>query len=182
MKHKNNNNNKAAFKHANAGQRSHPRSQHHTSAGNFKDKKFGYKKKAGQGPVGSAFTDKQKGIMRHYHRILKKEEKKNAAGAEGSEGVSRLRHSIVENKKRMKMTAYQRAQMAYEAKEAERKQRKEEEERQAKEREVALKKYRKKKFERLHKLSKKTSKGQPVMRGRIEVLLEKIQGSMAQGD
>ena len=89
--------------------------------------------------------------------------------------------SIAENRKRMKLTAYQRAQMAYEAKEAERRQKREEEEQQQKERQAALKKYRKKKFERLHKLSKKTSKGQPVMRGRIEVLLEKIQSSIAQG-
>lgn len=120
--------------------------------------------------------------MRHYHRVLKKEQRKTDPSADSGESASRISNSIAENKKRMKLTAYQRAQMTYEANEAEKRKRKEEEDRQAKERKTALKKYKKKKFERLHKLSKKTSKGQPVMRGRIEVLLEKIQSSMAQGD
>ncbi|CAH2097560.1 unnamed protein product [Euphydryas editha] len=40
-----------------------------------------------------------------------------------------------------------------------------------------LQEYKKKKNERFKKLSKKTKKGQPVMTGRLELLLEKIQGS-----
>lgn len=40
-----------------------------------------------------------------------------------------------------------------------------------------LQEYKKKKTERFKKLSKKTKKGQPVMTGRLELLLEKIQGS-----
>lgn len=88
--------------------------------------------------------------------------------------------SINENKKRMKMTAYQRAKMEFEAKEADKKEKREEQERQAKERDAALKKYRKEKFRKFHKLTQKTKKGQPVMKGRIEVLLEKIQASVAE--
>lgn len=38
-----------------------------------------------------------------------------------------------------------------------------------------LEEYKKKKHERFKKLSKKTKKGQPVMTGRLELLLEKIQ-------
>ncbi|KAJ8710667.1 hypothetical protein PYW08_009182 [Mythimna loreyi] len=40
-----------------------------------------------------------------------------------------------------------------------------------------LQEYKKKKNERFKKLSKKTKKGQPVMTGRLELLLEKIQNS-----
>nr|XP_026497703.1 rRNA-processing protein FYV7 [Vanessa tameamea] len=40
-----------------------------------------------------------------------------------------------------------------------------------------LQEYKKKKNERFKKLSKKTRKGQPVMTGRLELLLEKIQSS-----
>ena len=40
-----------------------------------------------------------------------------------------------------------------------------------------LEEYKKKKNERFKKLSKKTKKGQPVMTGRLELLLEKIQSS-----
>lgn len=45
------------------------------------------------------------------------------------------------------------------------------------ERDLKLQEYKKKKHERFKKLSKKTKKGQPVMTGRLELLLEKIQSS-----
>ena len=46
------------------------------------------------------------------------------------------------------------------------------------EREEAIKKYREKKMEVYKKLSKKTKKGQPIMRERMQLLFEKIQQSM----
>lgn len=45
------------------------------------------------------------------------------------------------------------------------------------EREEALKLYKENKMKKQKKLNKKTKKGQPVMKGRIEMLLEKIQNS-----
>jgi hypothetical protein len=42
------------------------------------------------------------------------------------------------------------------------------------EKQAAIKAYREKKAERFKVLSKKTSKGQPLMAGRMELLLEKI--------
>lgn len=45
------------------------------------------------------------------------------------------------------------------------------------EREEALRNYKEKKMRNFKVLSKKTRKGQPVMKGRIEMLLEKIQRS-----
>jgi hypothetical protein len=46
------------------------------------------------------------------------------------------------------------------------------------EREEALKKYKEKKTRNSKILSMKTKKGQPLMKGRIELLLEKIQQSV----
>ena len=45
------------------------------------------------------------------------------------------------------------------------------------EREEAMKKYKENKFEKNKKFFKKTKKGQPVMKDRLELLLEKIQES-----
>ncbi|CAH0403146.1 unnamed protein product [Chilo suppressalis] len=45
------------------------------------------------------------------------------------------------------------------------------------EKQKKLQEYKKKKQERFKKLSKKTKKGQPVMTGRLELLLEKIQNN-----
>lgn len=50
--------------------------------------------------------------------------------------------------------------------------------RRREEREEALRKYKEKKLRNFKLLSKKTKKGQPVMKGRIEMLLEKIQQSL----
>lgn len=46
--------------------------------------------------------------------------------------------------------------------------------------EEALQKYKKNKIEKFKKLNKKTKKGQPIMKDRIEMLLEKIQNSVKQ--
>lgn len=54
---------------------------------------------------------------------------------------------------------------------------KEEAEKRKQEQDEAMKKYRAKKIEKNKKLNKKTKRGQPVMKGRIEMLLEKIQNS-----
>ena len=54
-----------------------------------------------------------------------------------------------------------------------------EREHQMKERELAIEKSKKKRLERIKKLTQKTKKGQPVMKGRIEILLEKIQRQVA---
>lgn len=48
------------------------------------------------------------------------------------------------------------------------------------EREEALRKYKQKRLQTYKQLSRKTTKGQPVMNVRLEMLLEKIQQQMAQ--
>lgn len=59
------------------------------------------------------------------------------------------------------------------------KKRKEELERKRAERAEALKVYKKNKLEKFKKLNKKTKKGQPVMKYRMEMLLEQIQKSVS---
>lgn len=48
-----------------------------------------------------------------------------------------------------------------------------------KEREQAILQSKKTRLERIKKLTQKTKKGQPVMKGRIEILLQKIQKQVA---
>ncbi|KOX76388.1 Thyroid transcription factor 1-associated protein 26 like protein, partial [Melipona quadrifasciata] len=48
------------------------------------------------------------------------------------------------------------------------------------EKEEALQKYKEKRMQTYKKLSKKTKKGQPVMKDRLEMLLEKIQQQVSQ--
>lgn len=62
-------------------------------------------------------------------------------------------------------------------KQAEKKQKEEERKQKFLERKEAMEQYKAKKNERYKVLSKKTKKGQPLMSGRIEMLLEKIKAT-----
>lgn len=73
--------------------------------------------------------------------------------------------------------AFFKAKQEYQRKEREKRERIEDAIRVKAEREEALRNYKEKKMRNFKILSKKTKKGQPVMRGRIEMLLEKIQQS-----
>ncbi|GBN50292.1 hypothetical protein AVEN_160191-1 [Araneus ventricosus] len=75
-------------------------------------------------------------------------------------------------------TFFQRAMQEYERKKAIKEERKQIKEAKRKEKEEALRKYAEKKRENFRKLSQKTKWGQPVMRGRMEILLERIQKSV----
>lgn len=81
------------------------------------------------------------------------------------------------NSKSNKSHAFFKAKREYRRKQEEDKKRKEETIRVKAEREEALRNYKEKKIRNFKVLSKRTRNGQPVMRGRIEMLLEKIQQS-----
>lgn len=76
-----------------------------------------------------------------------------------------------------KGSAFFKAKQEYQQKQEEKRKRGEDAVRIKAEREEALRNYREKKMRNFKVLSKKTRKGQPVMRGRIEMLLERIQQS-----
>jgi len=84
----------------------------------------------------------------------------------------------VNSKLKKKSYAFFKAKQEYQRKQEEKKKRKEDAIRMKAEREEALRNYREKKMRNFKILSKKTKRGQLVMRGRIEMLLEKIQQSM----
>lgn len=85
---------------------------------------------------------------------------------------------IPNSKSKKKGYAFHKAKWEYLRKADEKKKRLEEVARMKAEREEALRRYRNKKIHNFKVLSKKTKKGQPVMKGRIEMLLEKIQQSV----
>lgn len=81
----------------------------------------------------------------------------------------------VETSTKNKKDHFQKAKEQYNKIKQEKLEKKQEMEKVKEERRQKLQEYKKKKQERFKKLSKKTKKGQPVMTGRLELLLEKIQ-------
>ncbi|XP_071452641.1 thyroid transcription factor 1-associated protein 26 homolog [Hetaerina americana] len=115
---------------------------------------------------------RKKGIIREYLKELKKSKLETSSLHTDNQ---RITSSAGESSGKRKPSAYQFAQQEYERKKQEKQQRREEAIRRKAEKQEALEKYKQKKMERYKKLSKKTKKGQPVMKDRIEMLLEKIQ-------
>lgn len=74
-----------------------------------------------------------------------------------------------------RLTAYQKAEEDYKCKQEEKIAKLKEDQKKRQERSQAIARYQNNKAEVFKKLSKKTKKGQPVMKGRIEILLEKLQ-------
>ncbi|XP_022818622.1 thyroid transcription factor 1-associated protein 26 homolog [Spodoptera litura] len=76
---------------------------------------------------------------------------------------------------KVKKDPYHKAKEQFNKVKQEKQEKQQEIERIKKEKMQKLEEYKKKKNDRFKKLSKKTKKGQPVMTGRLELLLEKIQ-------
>jgi hypothetical protein len=72
-------------------------------------------------------------------------------------------------------TSYQKAEEEYKRKQEEKIAKLKEAQKKREERTQAIARYQTSKAEVFKKLSKKTKKGQPVMKGRIEILLHKLQ-------
>jgi len=141
------------------------------------------------------WKEKRKVSMQHkYKKMLKKEgkaahnvmeiykqfESTNPAGSETPSGLDNGTRQKKQSTKVIKHSSLNRAKQRFEEKKAAAARKQEEFQQKQKERAEALKKYRQKKDLRFKKLSAKTRKGQPLMGGRIELLLEKIQEQMAQ--
>ncbi|XP_042868429.1 thyroid transcription factor 1-associated protein 26 homolog [Penaeus japonicus] len=148
---------------------------------------------------GKAYLQKN-AVVRQYHwmqkkeeRKLKKLEKQNQIGeGESSENTEKAEpttsndlstgnadelkdaFSELEKPKKKKLYSWQRAKLEYKKKIAEKEQKREDTKKRKEEMEIARKKYKEKKLHRYKKLSKKNKKGQPLMSGRIELILEKL--------
>lgn len=104
--------------------------------------------------------------------------KKRSAAAEDDEiNEEQNEMNPVQKGQKNKNKAFNKAKLEFERLKGEKAAEKEERLRQKQEREEALKLYKKKKNEKYKKLNKKTKRGQPIMKDRIEMLLEKIQSS-----
>lgn len=82
-----------------------------------------------------------------------------------------------EYEQKAKKSTKRKVQLELERIKQEKQDKKEELLKQKQEREDALKLYKQKKYEKQKQLNKKTKRGQPVMKGRIEMLLDRIQNS-----
>lgn len=112
---------------------------------------------------------RKKSLIKKYHKELKK----SGINVPVNTQPTNL------NREEKKHSALQLAQEKYKKIQEEKQRRKEELQRQKEERQAALEAYKKQKAMKFKKLSQKTRKGQPVMKGRMELLLEKIQKNFA---
>ncbi|XP_005103570.1 rRNA-processing protein fyv7 [Aplysia californica] len=134
-------------------------------------KTFFGNKKEGQG-----FADKRKKKAAYeYLKLLKKEKQQKIREGKEPEKHRPLAFLSPHGKdKGKKSHAFSAAQKVAQKKQEERRKKQEEGQQVQQEKETALKAYKDRKREQHLKLCKKTSKGQPVMRHQMEVLLEKI--------
>ncbi|PSN47401.1 hypothetical protein C0J52_11162 [Blattella germanica] len=116
---------------------------------------------------------RRKGVLHSYYKELRK-----TPGYSRPERNSTEEAAVSYSKRPPKLTAYQAAQLEYERKQAEKAAKLEELTRKREEKSAAIAKYKARKTEIYKKLSKKTKKGQPVMKGRLELLLEKLEKSI----
>lgn len=84
-----------------------------------------------------------------------------------------------EDQGKQKKMLFRKERLAFERTKMDREVKKKEALRKQNERDAALKIYKEKKLIKSKKLNQKTKKGQPIMKGRIEMLLEQIQASKA---
>lgn len=119
---------------------------------------------------------KKLGMIREYRKTLKTMRKDGAV----PDSLKMHNNQQSVRPKKGKMSIFKRALVEYQEKQSEKEKKKEAKELARKEREEALKKYKKKKNEHYRLLAKKTKWGQPVMKNRVQILLEKLQEQMNQ--
>ena len=133
----------------------------------WRDKKYNHGHKVEQ------WREKHKvAVKMRYKRMLKKEQKKNPDFK--PENTGKPNHKNISNISQHK-SAFSKARQQFNEKELNKKKKQEEFSRKQSEKEEAIKKYKEKKTAKLKVLNSKTRRGQPVMAGRMELLLAKIQ-------
>ncbi|KAK4314737.1 hypothetical protein Pmani_013990 [Petrolisthes manimaculis] len=140
--------------------------------------------------AGHGLDDHQKKkIMRQFERLKKKELKKEATqmtegGVDNVEAgmdstlTSEEQSPFTQPVQKKKKGSMQRARASYHLQIEKKKEKEEHYQNKKREIEEANKIYKEKRLQRFKKLSKKTNKGQPVMSGRIELMLEQLESEM----
>lgn len=173
-----------------------------TSGNNIKEKKpfdkqkYRFKKYSKKYKLQQWEESRKKVLLREYHRsvraddgpklnvneIYKKydDESSTDRSQETKETVDNKINSDFEseNMENRKKKKFLKPHERYQQIQEEKQKRIEENKRKREEREEAIKKAKKARFERNKKLSRKTKKGQPIMKYRMEMLLEKIENSL----
>lgn len=132
---------------------------------------------------------RKKTLLREYHKSLKDENEPKLDVAkiyeeeEEEETANTQLHENNEDKletegKSKKKKPFLKPHERFQKMKEEKEKKKEEMMQKKAERDKAIKKAKKERFERNKKLSQKTRKGQPIMRYRMEMLLEKIEQSL----
>ncbi|XP_034251345.1 thyroid transcription factor 1-associated protein 26 homolog [Thrips palmi] len=130
----------------------------------FRNNKYNHKSKVQQ------FEEKRrKSALHKYYKELKK----SGQNVQGPVGKSDSKEPG--NKRRSDWNPYEKAKEELAKRKKEKAEARAQKETQKKERDEALEKYKKEKTRKFVQLKKKTKRGQPVMAGRMELLLEKIQ-------
>ncbi|XP_051160849.1 thyroid transcription factor 1-associated protein 26 homolog [Leptopilina boulardi] len=135
----------------------------------FDKKKYRLQKYSNKFKVNQWEERRKKAVIRNFY----KEQEKDRKNAPGPSNLNVQDDKSSPNKK----NPYFAAKAEFQKKKQEKKNKKEQIEQIKAERIEALKKYKEKKMQIYKKLSKKTKKGQPVMKDRMELLFEKIQQS-----
>lgn len=162
----------------------------------FNKKEYRFKKYSKKYKLLQWEEKRKKTLLREYHRSLKNEKNQildvseiydkysddpsieTSRHEENKDNINVDNESVEPQKKKKKpfLKPHERYQQIREEKQK----KMEEMMRKKAEREEAINKARKERFERNKKLSRKTKKGQPIMKYRIEMLLDKIEKSLKQ--
>lgn len=122
---------------------------------------------------------RRKAVLRSYHKQLKHD---------GIDQISEQTDQINDSRadsdldRRKKGSTIKKAHLEFQRIKEEKQKSKEEAIKRKDERKKAIAVHKKKKIETFKRLNKKTKKGQPIMKDRIELLLEKIQHSVNQDE
>ncbi|XP_031847005.1 uncharacterized protein LOC116433244 [Nomia melanderi] len=139
----------------------------------FDKKKYRAQKYSNKYKINQWEERRKKAILRDYYKEREKSECQRpkqpvSLKSDDPNGNSQQSHPP-------KISAFHKAKKEFLRKKDEKRKKREEAMRVKSEREEALKKYKEKRMQTYKRLSKKTKKGQPVMKDRLEMLLEKIQ-------
>ncbi|KAB0805574.1 hypothetical protein PPYR_02544 [Photinus pyralis] len=159
----------------------------------FDKKKWRIKKYSKKYKLEQWENQRKKRVLEGYYREMKEEEPKfdvqkiyEKYGDEEGENDNNLNKDLLVpsssgtgSPRGKKSIAFKKAKSEFQRIQDEKKRKQEEIIKNKLERAEALKQYKAKKLEKYKKLNKKTKKGQPVMKYRMEMLLEQIQKSMS---
>lgn len=132
---------------------------------------------------GQGFAAKRKlSVIREYKKFQRKNQHESADAPvidyskyeEESDSETEVINNVGTNTKKTKLTTFQKAKEEFERQQDEKRKKIEERELAKKEKKAALKRYRQKKMAKMKILNKKTAKGQPALRARMDLILDEI--------